>query len=39
MMPGTVELRRRRIYKIVRGVFCATADQGRFRICQYSVQE
>jgi REP element-mobilizing transposase RayT len=38
MMPGIVELRRRRIYKIVRGVFCATVDRGRFRICQYSVQ-
>jgi REP element-mobilizing transposase RayT len=38
MMPGTVELRRRRVYKVVRGIFCQTADQGRFRICQYSVQ-
>ena len=31
-------LRTRRIYRVVRDVFCKTADQGRFRICQYSVQ-
>ena len=32
------KLRTREMYRVVRGVFCDSADQGRFRIVHYSVQ-